>query len=1305
MNGVSNKQNSDQQEVKSGFSRTVGKTAAKLVITLIILLSVSVGFLLTPWGAKVVIDSANNMVDELSIEYASGGLGSELALSSVTWKQHPNQVEIVDLRLSLQLSCLWRLGLCIDSVSSEKMAVQVQTNQAENDSESDTSTFTLPFPVSVKNITLSEFSLKVHDEFKGESQKRADITWQNLTAKLDFYQRLRIEMLQIDGFNLKTYDLKQEPVASQAEAFDWTTWQYQGISPLPIVLPLHFDVLALNMFESEIQLAGQEQVHLNKVTLQAKGNAKKIQLLGLSIEHQFGQLTAKGNVQLDGYFDHQLSVNAKALLQQYPPLNLTLRSSGDINSVTTQLELRESSQSAVSRSRSRSQTQTQVQTPKLEVAITAQPTKPLLPLNLQIDWQHLFWPLFTEPKVKSDAGSAAISGDLSGLNMSLNTRMSGQDVPDAHINLKANAIATAQQKTLEINELLLETLGGQLQSQGSLNVTDHIHWQGLTRIQHLDPSVFWPELVADINGELSTQLDNKEGVWTAKLGKLNIDGQWQGYPLSMSGSVDYHQSRGLQLNGLSLKNADNTLLLDGKISEQQQLNLELSLDAAELANTLPQLGGSLNVFGSLTGNVEQPEFSYELSGKDLLFSEVLVKQAEGKGAIKWDQQKAVDVNLALTGIQGINNQIDSAQLVLKGDASAHQLDVTTNGQSKVNLGIQGQLKQSSWEGKWLTGDVQTTYANLALSKPFDISADWSNNSYVVAPHCWEHSNNKLCVKLAEFKSNILSWDVSLREFDVLSVISRLMPEVPEIDTKSRLNLDMTGNWESESLPNVDLSARLSAADWVFSRQNNLKLSLDETLIKAQLTPKNIVANINVSGNEIGTLSANIEGQSGVYTDPMARPIQGELMIERLDLAALKALLPQLDVLKGSVNGQANIDGTLGAPLLTGELNLANGALKDETLPVALSAIRQNIKLQGQKADFAGSYKLGKGQGQMDGEISWTPELKGKLNIEGEALEFDYQSMVKASVSPNISIIFEPNNLELKGEVTVPYARIKVRELPKDTISPSKDVILVEQQAQRTATQQRLALNVLLKVDPLSSNNVKLDAFGLTTDLRGQLRLQNNKAEIFGSGEVQLVNGRYRAYGQNLIIREGDILFTNSLERPFLNIEAVRDPELTSDDVIAGLRVEGVAQNPSISVFSEPVMEQQQILSYMLTGRGMGESSGDSQDTILANALLSLGLGQSENLISKVGNKLGFEDVNLDTTGQGDETQLSLTGTIAPGVQLRYGVGVFDSISEVAIRYELLPKLYIEAVSGVSNAIDIYYQFSIEGNQDKQHNND
>jgi translocation and assembly module TamB len=532
-----------------------------------------------------------------------------------------------------------------------------------------------------------------------------------------------------------------------------------------------------------------------------------------------------------------------------------------------------------------------------------------------------------------------------------------------------------------------------------------------------------------------------------------------------------------------------------------------------------------------------------------------------------------------------------------------------------------------------------------------------------------------------------------------------LPGIPKIKTQSRLDLDLSGEWYIKQLPNASFSANLSPGNWAFSEQSNLQLSVDKMLVEAKFSQKNILANINLSGNKMGNLSASLEGQSGVYADSLTRPIQGELLIERFDLAVFKALVPQLDILQGGLDGQVKIDGTLGKPLLNGELTLKNGALKDESLPVALSAIEQSISLKGQRAEFKGSYKLGQGLGEMEGDIAWVPTFNGNLQISGDELEIDYQSMIKAKVSPNINLMFAANNLAINGEVTIPYARVKVRELPKGAISPSKDVILVEKQGELNTSQQSMAVNVLVNVDPLGSNEVKLDAFGFTTDLQGELRLQNNKSEIFGSGSMQLVNGRYKAYGQNLIIREGDLLFTRTLERPFLNFEAVRDPDLTSDNVVAGLRVEGVAQNPIISVFSEPVMEQQQILSYMLTGSGLGESSGINQDTILANALLSLGVGRSENLISKVGNKLGFEDVNLDTSGQGDDTQLSLTGTVAPGVQIRYGVGVFDSISEVAIRYELMPKLYIEAVSGLSNAIDIYYQFSLEGSQNKRATDD
>jgi translocation and assembly module TamB len=1281
-------QSAKKQQNKSSLNRKIitGILKSSLVVTIVICLLI--GFLLTPWGAKIVINTASSVIDELTMDYRSGGVGSELHLSSVKWKQPHSKIDINNLRLSIKLSCVWRLALCIDLVGTDKMVVQIQPSGPSPATEPASSAITLPFPVYMENINLNTFSLEVKDT--------AIISWQKLTSKLDFYHRLRIEHMQLDGFNLTTFAKGIPKVATQAEPFDWARWEYQPITLLPFILPIHFEVLAFNMSATSLQLARQQEIKLQKVSFKAKGSKKRVQLDELLIEHEQGRLLAKGNVQLEGDFEHVFTVDANANWVEQTPLKLTVRSSGNIHSLSTQVELVETSLST------QMQTVTSQAKPlKLVMDLTAQASKETLPVKMRLGWNDLEWPL-TEPELKSESGVIDIIGDLNALKMTIHTMVSGTHVPDVKIDLSAIAASTALNKSFELNELLLETLGGKVLSKGTLTFSEFINWQGSSAISHLDPSVLWPELVADINGEVLTQANNSQGIWKAKLNKLNINGLWQGYPLSASGSIDFHQNNGLQLRALSLKSADNIFSLDGGVSKQRQLDIKFMLDAADLSNSFPQLAGTLSLAGNLRGSIEQPELNYELSGNNLLVSEVFIEHALGQGNIKWNEQKTIALNIELTGIQGINNQVDSAKLVLMGDARDHQLDLTTGGQStSVDVSIQGQLNQTSWQGNWLSGDIESSYANLTLLEPFKIAADWAKQEYFIAPHCWRHTENELCIKKAEFKKNTATWDLSLKEFDVLSFVSRFMPGIPLIQTKSRLNLDMTGDWDIKQLPNANLSASLSQGDWVFSEQNHLQLSLDETLFEAQISPQKILAKINFSGDKIGTLSASVEGQSGVYADPLNRPIQGELTIGGFDLAALKALVPHLDVLEGGINGQAKIDGTLGKPLLTGELQLSNGALHDESLPVALSAIEQSISLKGQSADFNGSYKLGKGLGKMKGDITWLPTLRGHLQISGDELEFDYQSMIKAKVSPNINIMFEHNNLEINGEVTIPYARIKVRDLPKGSISPSKDVILVEQQAAINAYQQRLALNILLKVDPLRSNEVKIDAFGLTTDLQGDLRLQNNKNEIFGSGEVQLVNGRYQAYGQNLIIRDGDLLFNSTLDRPFLNIEAVRDPGLTSDGVIAGLRIEGVAQKPTISVFSEPVMEQQQILSYMLTGRGIGEFSGDSDNTILTNALLSIGLGQSENLISKVGNKIGFEDVNLDTSGQGDDTQLSLTGTIAPGVQLRYGVGVFDSISEVAIRYELIPRLYFEAVSGASYAIDIYYQFSVEGSQNKQ----
>jgi translocation and assembly module TamB len=285
-------------------------------------------------------------------------------------------------------------------------------------------------------------------------------------------------------------------------------------------------------------------------------------------------------------------------------------------------------------------------------------------------------------------------------------------------------------------------------------------------------------------------------------------------------------------------------------------------------------------------------------------------------------------------------------------------------------------------------------------------------------------------------------------------------------------------------------------------------------------------------------------------------------------------------------------------------------------------------------------------------------------------------------------------LSVSGKVEVPYARVKIKSLPANAKSPTQDIVVIDE---NKAVKQRglpLDVNVNVLIDKAKTGQVKLDALDLKAELSGDLTVQIDTQNTRVHGIVEVLKGEYKAYSQVLQIRKGDIIFSGQPDVPAFDIEAIRNPLNTKDEVIAGIRVTGNAIKPSVELFSEPTMEQARQLSYLISGAdsfGAGEDS--DSNTTLVNALVSFGVGRSENGIGSLGQKLGVKDLNLQTAGQGSDTQVQLSGQLAKGVKITYGIGVFDSVSEVSVHYQLLPKLYLEAVSGVNNTLDLYYQIT------------
>jgi translocation and assembly module TamB len=88
----------------------------------------------------------------------------------------------------------------------------------------------------------------------------------------------------------------------------------------------------------------------------------------------------------------------------------------------------------------------------------------------------------------------------------------------------------------------------------------------------------------------------------------------------------------------------------------------------------------------------------------------------------------------------------------------------------------------------------------------------------------------------------------------------------------------------------------------------------------------------------------------------------------------------------------------------------------------------------------------------------------------------------------------------------------------------------------------------------------------------------------------------------------------------------------------------------------------------------------------------MGISNGRSFSQNIAENLGIEDFYLTATGTGDETQVMLSGRLNNRLLVRYGVGVFNAVSTLFLRYDLAEQLYIETTQGLEKAIDIFYSF-------------
>ncbi|WP_430009618.1 translocation/assembly module TamB domain-containing protein, partial [Methylophaga lonarensis] len=191
----------------------------------------------------------------------------------------------------------------------------------------------------------------------------------------------------------------------------------------------------------------------------------------------------------------------------------------------------------------------------------------------------------------------------------------------------------------------------------------------------------------------------------------------------------------------------------------------------------------------------------------------------------------------------------------------------------------------------------------------------------------------------------------------------------------------------------------------------------------------------------------------------------------------------------------------------------------------------------------------------------------------------------------------------------------------------------------------------------------------------------------GNGEIVLTDGSYDAYGQQLRVNDGRIRFSGAaIDNPDLDIRAVR----TGTGFTAGIHIHGPADNPQATLFSTPSMSQDNILSHILLGRPLMQAN-DSDAAFLASAATGLGIRNGAMIGEQIASSFGLDSFSV--SGDTPETTAVEIGKyLSPRLYVSYGIGVFEPVSTMQLRYTLSRLFTLRAESGLETGVDLLYTY-------------
>ena len=747
-----------------------------------------------------------------------------------------------------------------------------------------------------------------------------------------------------------------------------------------------------------------------------------------------------------------------------------------------------------------------------------------------------------------------------------------------------------------------------------------------------------------------------------------------------------------------LNYGDNRIAAKGTLGDKS--NLDLDINAPSLRGLWQDLAGSVVGKAQILGKLTAPSINTDLTAQGLHFQGLDLSKALIKGNVVSEPQVKGELTVKAENFRyGDSIKLHNIDLNASGDEKHHTLNLKSKGEPvAADLQIAGNFDRTSqqWKGNLSQVSLNSPIGDFKVNQTVPVTYDNKKIQATIGSHCWVNQDLDLCFpqQFTAGKNGEVPFELKRINLDL---VNRLMGQNTlkgQLQSRGKvawfsdkplqLNVAVEGN-------NIGVAQKLD--------YRTFKLDIPKLSVNADIQNNNLTLKSDINVQNQGRIGTDLK----IHDLSKGRQLGGTFTIEGLRLSLANQLFSSGESIDGEVVSRLSFGGNLEKPLLNGNFDIRNVKTKLKSLPFDVTDGQVAIRFNGTSSTLNGHVQTPDSKLNINGQANWANMNNWTAEVRAQADNFkvDIPSMAKLKVSPNVVVKASPKLLDLSGNVDIPWARIAIESLPDNAEPVSEDEVILNgprkskeelinrQFASETKSGMQIQSDLKIKI----GDDVHLDAYGLKTNLDGLLSVKQDKGKLGLFGQINLKNGRYASFGQDLLIRKGQISFSGLPSQPMLNIEAIRNPEAMEDSkVTAGVKVIGMASSPQVTIFSDPAKSQDQALSYLLTGRSLENSGEAGSSGSVGAALLGLGLAKSGKVVGGIGEAFGIQDLNLGTAGVGDSSKVQVSGNIGKRLQVKYGVGLFDGLAEVTLRYRLMPQLYFQSVTSTNQVFDLLYQF-------------